>query len=107
MFTRVVELTTKPGKARELCATINDKVLPILRSQNGFQDEIVLVSDTHPDNVLAISFWQNKPDADRYQREGFPRINELLRQYFAQDPDVRTFQLDTSTVHNIGAGKAA
>ena len=27
MYTRVVELTTKPEKARELCAAIDDKVL--------------------------------------------------------------------------------
>lgn len=29
MYTRVVELTTKPDKARELCTTIDDKVRPI------------------------------------------------------------------------------
>jgi len=29
MYTRVVELTSKSGKARELANTINDKVLPI------------------------------------------------------------------------------
>jgi hypothetical protein len=27
MFTRIVELTTKPGKNRELSDTINDKVV--------------------------------------------------------------------------------
>ncbi len=46
MYTRIVEFTTKPGKASELCETINDKVLPILKKQTGFVDETVLVSDT-------------------------------------------------------------
>ncbi len=35
MYTRVVELTSKYGKARELCKTIEDKVLLILRKQAG------------------------------------------------------------------------
>lgn len=30
MFTRVVAIRTKPGKANELAKTIHDKILPIL-----------------------------------------------------------------------------
>src|SRR5438552_16069546 len=52
MYTRVVELTTKPEKARELCAANDDKVLPILKKQAGFVDETVLASDTE-----SIVFW--------------------------------------------------
>jgi hypothetical protein len=48
MFTRVVELTSKSRKAKELSNTINEKVVPILKKQRGFIDETVLVSDTEP-----------------------------------------------------------
>jgi hypothetical protein len=51
MFTRTVEVTTKPGKAKELSNTINDRVLPILKKQTGFVDETVLASNTDPDRV--------------------------------------------------------
>jgi hypothetical protein len=44
MFTRVVEMTSKSGKAQELANTINDRAVPILKKQRGFVDEIVLVS---------------------------------------------------------------
>ncbi len=74
MFTRTVEVTTKPGKAKELSNTINDKVLPILKKQTGFVDETVLASDADPDRVLAISFWNTKEDAERYHREQYPAI---------------------------------
>ena len=53
MFTRVVELRAKSWKAKELAKTIYDKALPILRGQTGFVDEVVLVSDTEPDHLLA------------------------------------------------------
>ena len=67
MFTRVVELTSKSGKAKELSNIINEKVVPILKKQRGFVDETVLVSDTEPTRVLGLSFWNNKEDAERYQ----------------------------------------
>lgn len=107
MFTRTVEVTTKSGKAKELSNTINDKVLPILKKQAGFVDETLLVSDTEPNRVLAISFWNTKEDAERYHREQYPAIHEMIRPLLDADPVVRTFNVDSSTTHKIAADKAA
>jgi heme-degrading monooxygenase HmoA len=107
MFTRTVEVTAKSGKARELATVINDRVLPILRKQAGFVDETLLVSDTEPDRVLAISFWNKKEDAERYQKEQYPAVQEMIRHLLEAEPVVRTFNVDSSTQHNIAAGKAA
>ena len=78
MFSRVVAVRTKPEKARQFAKTIQDKVLPILEEQPGFVDEIILVSDTEPDEILALSFWESQQDAERYTHEQYPRINELI-----------------------------
>ena len=107
MFTRVVELTTKPGKNKQLADTINDKVLPILKRQRGFVDETVFVSDKEDNRVLGLSFWNNKEDAERYQREQYPAIHEMVRHLLEAEPVVRTFSVDSSTTHKIAAGKAA
>lgn len=107
MFTRVVELTTKTGKARELCTTIDEKVLPILKKQAGFVDEAVPASDTDTNRVLAISFWNSKDDAERYHREQYPKINEMLSHLLETDPVIRTFEIHTSTTHRVAAVKAA
>ncbi len=107
MFTRVVELASKPGKSRDLSNTINDKVVPILKKQAGFVDEIVLVSDAERDLVLALSFWNKTEDAERYQREQYNSVRETLQPLLEADPVVRTFEVHTSTGHKIAAGKAA
>ena len=107
MYTRVVELNTKSGKASELTTIINNKVLPILKKQAGFVDETVLVSDTEPSRGLAISFWNTKQDAERYHQEQYPAIHEMIRPLLDADPVVRTFNVDTSTTHKIAATKAA
>ena len=90
MFTRTVEVTTKSGKGRELANTINDKVLPILKKQTGFVDETLLVSDTEPNRVLAISFWNTKEDAERYQREQYPVVQQMIRSLLDADPGARS-----------------
>jgi len=86
MFTRVVELTSKSGKARELSNTINDKVLPILKKQAGFVDETILASDTEDTRVLALSFWNSREDAERYHREQYSAIHEMVMHLLEQNP---------------------
>jgi quinol monooxygenase YgiN len=107
MFTRVVALQTKPGKAKELSSTLNEKVLSLLRKQPGFVDEISLISSTEPDRILALSFWKSEQDAERYNHEHFPTIRDIVRPFLEAEPDVETFNVDTSTVHKIALGKAA
>ena len=107
MFTRVVELTSKSGKSKELSDAINEKVVPILKKQRGFVDETVLVSDTQSTRVLGLSFWNNKEDAERYHQEQYPKIHEMLKHLLETEPVIRTFDVHTSTTHKIAAGKAA
>ena len=107
MYTRIVEITSKSGKARELCNMIEEKIVPILKKQAGFVDETVLVSDSEPNRVLGLSFWNRKEDADRYHREQYPQIHEMLKHLLETDPNIRTFDVESSTTHRIAARKAA
>ena len=107
MFTRVVEINAKSGKASELANTIHEKVLPMLKKQAGFVDETVLTSDTEPNHIIGLSFWSSKEDAMRYHQEGYPKVNEILSSLLEGAPVVRTFNVYTSTTHRIAAGKAA
>jgi heme-degrading monooxygenase HmoA len=107
MYTRVVEITSKQGKARELCQTIYDKVLPILKKQRGFVDETVLASDAEPNRILGLSFWDSKEDAERYHREQYPQVHETMKHLLETEPVIRTFDVESSTTHRITARKAA
>jgi heme-degrading monooxygenase HmoA len=107
MFTRVVELTTKPGKNRQLADTIDEKVLPILKRQKGFVDETVFVSDKEDNRVLGLSFWNTKEDAEQYQRAEYQKVHETIRHLLESEPVIRTFNVHASTNRKIAAGKAA
>jgi heme-degrading monooxygenase HmoA len=107
MYARLVEITTKSGKARELCNTIEEQVVPILTKQSGFVDETVLASDAEPNRVVGLSFWNTREDAERYHREQYPQIHETLKELLDTEPIIRTFDVQSSTTHSITARKAA
>jgi heme-degrading monooxygenase HmoA len=107
MFTRIVEITAKAGKSHELASTIHEKVLPILKKQNGFVGETVLLSETEPDRILALSFWNKREDADRYQNKEYKTVRETVQHLLEVEPVIRTFNVHSSTTHKITASKAA
>jgi heme-degrading monooxygenase HmoA len=107
MFTRIVECHVKPEKKDEFNQKLRNDVLPILNRQPGFVDLISLVQDTDRERQVALSFWNTKEDAERYHRENYNRILEMIKPYLKKDPKVETFNVDTSTGHRIAAGKAA
>ena len=107
MFTRIVEVATKSGKARELSTIINDKVLPILKKQAGFVDEMLLFETTNPNRGVGLSFWKRQEDAERYHREVFPQLVESLRHFIETAPTVRSFNLEAAETFRISPGKAA
>jgi heme-degrading monooxygenase HmoA len=105
MFVRVVEVKTKPGKAKEVCNTLHDKVLSTLKAQAGFVDEIVLVSDQ--EGILAQSFWKTKEDAQHYSHEDYAKVSELIQHLVHSKPKVHAYDVETSTCHKIARGKVA
>lgn len=107
MFTRVLHIHTKTGKARDLSTTLNEKVIPLLKKQPGFVDEITLVSSDNPDQMLALSFWETEQHAQSYNKEQFPTINKLVTPFLQSDPTIETYNVDVSTLQKISRGKAA
>jgi hypothetical protein len=105
MFVRVVGVKTKPGKAREVCGMLHEKVLSTLKAHTGFVDEIVLVSDV--EGILALSFWKTKEDAERYSHEDYAKVSELIKHLVHSKPTVHAFDVETSTCHKIKKGVAA
>ena len=105
MFVRVVQVKTKPGKAKEVCTMLHEKVLSTLKAQTGFVDEIVLVSDA--EGILAQSFWNTKEDAERYIHEDYAKVSKLIEHLVHSKPTVHAFDVETSTCHKIAKGKAA
>jgi heme-degrading monooxygenase HmoA len=107
MFAEIVDYVSRSGKTRTLKETIQNKLMPSLRVQPGFVDEIILESDVEPNRVLALSFWNTREQAERYGQETYPAVKEVLLVSLETDPLVRTFNVASSRLYNMTAGRAA
>lgn len=102
MFTRHVIMQLKANSAPEFTRTMESKVLPLLRKQNGFRDEITFIS-TDDSEAIANSFWETKEDAEAYNLNGYPEVLKALSGVVDGTPRVGTAMISNSTFHKIAA----
>ena len=102
MFARNVSLHLKANTAGEFTRTLEKDVLPLLRKQNGFKDEISFLSSDRSEAV-AISLWDRKENADKYGREIYPQVLTSLAKAVEGTPKVEAYEVSNSTFHKIAA----
>jgi heme-degrading monooxygenase HmoA len=105
MYTRNVSMKLKANSVQEFTRTLENEIIPVLRKQKGFKDEITLVAQER-NEAVAISFWDKKEDAESYNREKYPEILKTLSKVVEGTPRVESFEVANSTSHQIAA-KAA
>jgi hypothetical protein len=106
MFTRHVVVRLKAKAAPEFTRIIDTEVIPMLRKQKGFVDEIIFIL---PDltEAVATSFWETKADAEAYSRYGYAEVMKSLAPVVVGTPTVGTAYVSNSTMHKLVAAKAA
>jgi len=100
MFARNVSIHLKSNMLSDYTRTFEKDVLPLLRKQNGFKDEITL-SNPGSVEVIAISLWENKANAEAYNTNAYPEVLKTLARMIDGTPKVQTFEAVTSTFHNV------
>ncbi|HEV8523954.1 MAG TPA: antibiotic biosynthesis monooxygenase [Terriglobales bacterium] len=106
MFARIVSLRLKPNTQAEFAEKFEKDVIPTLRKQQGFQDEITFVAPNGTE-VAAISLWDSKENAENYNRTTYPEVLKTLAKVIEGTPEVRPFEVVNSTSHKIAARAAA
>jgi len=102
MFTRTVTMKLKANIAPEFNRSIENEILPLLRKQAGFRDEITFVAPERSE-VLAISFWETKENCETYTQTGYPEVLKIVSKFVEGTPKVENFELLTSTLHKLAA----
>jgi hypothetical protein len=97
MFARNISIHLKSNMLSDYTRCFEKDILPLLRKQNGFKDEITLASPGGIE-VTAISLWENKNDADTYNTNTYPQVLKTLARFIEGAPQVHTFDVVTSTL---------
>jgi hypothetical protein len=100
MFARSVSFHLKPGRAAEFTRLLDKDIIPVLRKQKGFQDEIGFVAPGGADAV-GISVWDLKENAEAYARSAYPGVLKALEPVVEGTPQLHTYEVCTSTFHTI------
>ncbi|SRR5579862_3721840 len=99
MFARNVALHLKPNSLEEFSRAFDSEVLPLLRKQPGFRDEITF--STPNGSVIAISLWDTKEHAEAYNATAYPLVLKSLDKVLDGVPRIRISDVISSTLHQV------
>jgi heme-degrading monooxygenase HmoA len=102
MYARRVSMELKPNCITAFTQSLEKEVIPMLRKQKGFQDEITFVV---PDGtkVLAISLWDKAENAVAYNTGAYPEVVKILSKVVEGTPKVENYEVANSTFHKIAS----
>ena len=96
MFARTVSFHLKPGLAGEFSRLLDQNILPILRKQKGFQDEITLIAADGA-QAIGISLWDLPEHAEGYARTDYAAVVKTLEHVVQGTPLVQVYGVASST----------
>jgi hypothetical protein len=98
MASHIIELNAAPRMADHVVTTIRDQAIPrIIQPSPGFVDEIVLLSQSDPNHVTAISFWRSEQDAQQFYAAGFAQVSALVQPFLTAAPARKEYLVGAST----------
>ncbi len=100
MYARLVKGQFKPGYFDFATRMLENEVIPLLKKQHGFRDEITFFNEDMKEGY-AISFWDEKTDLDKYEREVYPKVREKMAEAFENPPVSTDFEVSNSTWYKI------
>lgn len=101
MFARIVEIAPKLEKKDELLKMVRQEILPLLKKQPGFLELLPFVPEIETERMLAITLWTEKREAEKYVREAFPKIEQILKPFLTIPVTVRTYTVETSVCKHL------
>ena len=102
MYSRNVSFKLKAKSTAEFTRILEGEIIPLLRRQRGFEDEISFISPER-NEAVAISLWDKKDDAETYNRKTYPEVLKALARVIEGAPKVEIFEVGNSTSHQIAA----
>ena len=106
MYARRVSLHLKPNSTAAFTQRLEREIIPMLRKQKGFKDEITFVVPAGTE-AFGVSLWDNKENADAYNRGPYTEVAKILANLLDGTPQVDTYQVSNSTFHKIAAAATA
>jgi hypothetical protein len=106
MFAREVTIRLKADSQTKFTEKLEKVIIPLLRLQQGFKDEIALVISSGR-KAVAISLWDKKENAEAYSSTKYPEVLKDMAEVIEGTPQVETYEVSNSTWYKIAAAPIA
>jgi len=100
MFSRILTLRLKPNSVPELTKVIEEKIVPLLKAQDGFRDQMFFVR-LDGTEATGISLWNRKDSADAYARSAYAQVLDALNNFIDGVPRAKSYEVISSTVKTL------
>jgi hypothetical protein len=107
MFARIVEFLPKLEKKEEFIKVVRNEVLPILKKQTGFLEMLPFFPEIKNEKVITITLWMEKKDVERYEREVFLKVEEILKPYLLTPLTYKHYEVETTLCEHFVQALAA
>ena len=108
MFARILDFEVKPEKKEEFVKVVKNEIVPILNKQIGFLEVLPFFPEKmREEKVITISLWTTKSDAERYEREFYPKALDILKPFLTTPVNVNHYKLETAVCEHFVAALAA
>lgn len=107
MFARILEFVPKMEKKDEFIKIVKNEVLPIMKKQTGFLEVLPLVPELKNEKVIVVSLWTSKNHFERYEREWFPKVEQILKPYITTPITTNLYNLETTLCEHFERALAA
>ena len=90
MYVRQVSMELIPNGQSDFIRNVDSEILPLLRKQKGFKDEITMFSP-HGKNVVTCRLRRNDERAESCGRRPYSDASEMLSEYAPGTPRAKAF----------------
>ena len=102
MFAHKLAMYLKNDGALAFKHKIEGDIIPLLRKQKGFLEEITFLY-LNGREVHAFSLWESAEHAEVYNRKAYPEVVRMLASVIEGAPLVQTFEVLNSTIPRTAA----
>jgi len=107
MFARILELVPKMERKEEFVKTVKNEVMPILKKQTGFLEILPFFPEDKTEKARFVSLWTERKHFERYERDWFPKVEEIMQPYLTTPITYKFYTLETALCEHFEKAVAA
>jgi quinol monooxygenase YgiN len=102
MYVRCTFFKAVPGKEEDVKRLYQEKVIPVLKKQQGLVDARLLEPADKADDFISMTEWISKAEADAYDNSGlYQQLVHKLDGLWAKAPVLKIYEVEQVAIPNL------